>query len=257
MQRQVSIAVIGTGRVGSSFAAKIGKKSSGYELFAHLPARLKSFEKLAKQGGPDVIFIASKDSEISNVAKKALKVAGKNLSLLVHCSGSNQSTILPIRKGIARLTLHPIQTFPSADPSLLKNIYFMASSDDNVAKKWAKKFVRNIGGTDIIFVKGKDLPLYHTLVVFAANFITLIGGSIEILSKSLRIPPKEIKKAIAPLMRKSLDNVLHGDAKKVLTGPLARKDFATILKHRLALKSQPKALRNIYEGFVMLAQELR
>ena len=255
MSKRVSIAIIGKGKVGSSLAARIAK-TKAYELFAHLPARSKSFEKLAKNGGAEVIFIASKDDEIVNVAKKVLKSAGKNLALIVHCAGSRESTILPSQKKVARLTLHPIQTFAEAGPALLKNIYYMSSSNDKYAKKWAEKFVKNIGGSGVIEVRGKDLPLYHTLVVFASNFTTLIGGAIEILSKSLKIPPAKMKKAVTPLMERSLDNVLQNDARKVLSGPLARKDFSTILKHRIALQKQPAALRKIYEGFVMLAQEI-
>jgi predicted short-subunit dehydrogenase-like oxidoreductase (DUF2520 family) len=273
MSKQVSIAIIGKGKVGSSFAARISK-TKGYELFAHLPARSKSFKKLAKNGGPEVIFIASKDNEIINTTKKILESASKNLKLLVHCAGSRESTILPIAertivrsknldglksvplKKISRLTLHPIQTFAEIDSSLLKNICYMASSEDEYAKKWAVKFVKDIGGSGVIEVKGKDLPLYHTLVVFASNFTILIGGAIEILSRSIKIPPVKMKEAVAPLMKKSLQNILHNESKKVLTGPLARKDFSTILKHRKALQRQPAALRKIYEGFVMLAEEI-
>ncbi len=255
MSKRVSIAIIGKGKVGSSLAGRITKTAS-YELFTHLPARSKSFEKLAKKGGAEIIFIASKDDEIVRVAKEALKSAGKNLKLLVHCAGSRESTILPAQKGVARLTLHPIQTFADADASLLKNIYYMSSSNDEYAKKWAATFVKNIGGRGIIQVRDKDLPLYHALVVFASNFTTLIGGAIEILSKSLAIPPSKMKKAVAPLMERSLENVLNDVAKKILTGPLARKDYSTILKHRIALKNQPAALRKIYEGFVMLAEDI-
>ncbi len=257
MSKRVSIAIIGKGKVGSSLASRI-TKTKDYELFAHLPARSKSFEKLTKNGGADVIFITSKDDEIVRVARLVVKSAGKNLKLLIHCAGARESTILPImgREKISRLTLHPIQTFAEASPSLLKNIYYMSSSEDAYAKKWAETFVKNIGGSGVIEVRGKYLPLYHTLVVFASNFTTLIGGSIEILSKSLKIPPAKMKKAVAPLMLRSLENVLSNDAKKVLTGPLARKDFSTILKHRIALKKQTAALGKIYEGFVMLAEEI-
>jgi predicted short-subunit dehydrogenase-like oxidoreductase (DUF2520 family) len=257
MSDVVSIAVIGKGRVGSSLAKRIEKNGSRYKLFAHAAARSKSFGVLKENGGPEVIFIVSKDDEIVRVAKKALKSAGKNLKLLVHCAGSRSSEILPYRKKVARLTLHPLQTFAEADASLLKNIYYMASTKDIYAKKWAKKFVQDIGGGNIIFIAIKDLPLYHLLTVFAANFTTLIGGAIEIFSKSLRLSPAKMKKAVAPLMQKSLENVLENDAAKVLTGPLARKDYSTILKHRIALQSQPVAFRKIYEGFVLLAELLK
>ena len=133
----------------------------------------------------------------------------------------------------------------------------MASTEDLFAKKWARKFVADIGGAGLIEIRGKDLPLYHTLVVFASNFTTLIGGSIELLAKSLRIPGRKMKKAVAPLMQKSLENILNDEAKKVLTGPLSRKDYSTILRHRIALRSQPKALRKIYEGFVMLSENIK
>jgi predicted short-subunit dehydrogenase-like oxidoreductase (DUF2520 family) len=256
MSKQVTIAVIGRGKVGSSFAEKIAAVNSKYKLFVHLPARRKSFEKLSQNGGPDVIFICAKDDEIVRVSRKVLKSAGKNLKLLIHCAGSRESTILPARKGVSRLTLHPIQTFAEADISLLNNIYFMASSNDPFAKKWAKVFVKDIGGKGLVEVRGRDLPLYHTLVVFASNFVTLLGGAIELLSKSIGIRPSKMKSALEPLMWKSLQNVLKKDAAKVLTGPLARKDFSTVLKHRLALQSQPAALRKIYEGFVMLANEI-
>jgi predicted short-subunit dehydrogenase-like oxidoreductase (DUF2520 family) len=278
MPKKISIAIIGRGRVGTSLAERIEKMKS-YELHSNLSARKKSFDILKENNGPDVIFICSKDDKIADVAKKAIKAAGKNLKLMAHCAGSKESTILPqvgqalslpaVTGGlkvrpteiihpteIARLTLHPIQTFPKANAKLLKNIYYMASTKDAYAKKWAKKFVNDIGGDGVIEVKGKDLALYHTLVVFASNFTILIGGAIEILSSSLHIPSATIKKAVAPLMETSLKNVLHGQAKKVLTGPLARKDYSTILKHRITLKKHPPALRKIYEGFVMLAQNL-
>lgn len=254
MSKRVSIAVIGKGRVGSSLSAKIAKMGSGYQLFAHLPARTKSFAALENKGGPEVIIIASKDDSITTVAEKSLQAAGNNLKLMLHCAGSRESIILPKRTSVARLTLHPIQTFAEADGSLLENIYYMASTGDAYAKSWAKRFVKDIGGNGVIEIRGKNLPLYHTLVVFASNFTTLLGGAVELLSKQLKIPPSKMKEAVAPLMQNSLDNVLHNNAAKVLTGPLARKDYSTILKHRKALRSQPAALRKIYEGFVMLAE---
>ncbi|MEI8134066.1 MAG: DUF2520 domain-containing protein [bacterium] len=255
MGKQVTIAVIGKGKVGTSFAERIAK-TDGYSLFSHLSARKKSFTELQKSGGPQILFICSKDSEISAVARKAVSSAGKNLKLVVHCAGSRPSTILPLRKGVARLMLHPMQTFPIAKSGLLKNIYFAISSADKSALLWAKQFVKEIGGKGIIEIKAKDLPLYHTLVVFASNFTTLLGGAVEVFSKSLKTPRVQMKAALKPLMKNSLENVLNADAAKVLTGPLARRDHSTILKHRIALKDQPAPLSKIYEGFVLLADEI-
>jgi predicted short-subunit dehydrogenase-like oxidoreductase (DUF2520 family) len=253
MPKKNTIAVIGKGKVGSSLAQRINAMK-GYQLFAHLSARKTSFKALWKKNGPEVIFICCKDDQISNVAKRAVKNAGTNLKLVVHCSGSRDSSILP-PKIASRLVLHPIQTFSTVDPTLMKDIYYMISGVDPFALTWARKFVDDIGGAGFITISGKDLPLYHLLVVFASNFTVLIGRGIERMAKSLRVSPASIKKAIAPLMRTSVENVLHNDAKKILTGPIARKDYSTILKHRKALRSQPAALSKIYEGFLMLAEQ--
>jgi len=258
MSKRVTIAVIGKGKVGTSFALAIAHLKQGFELSSHLGARKKSFAELGRRGGPDVIIICSKDDTIVRTARKAVRNSGKNLKLLVHCSGSNRSTILPDSNSagshIARLTLHPIQTFPHPDPDLLKGIYYMASTDDRFAKTWANAFVKRMHGKGVLHISAKDLPLYHTLVVFASNFTTLLGGSLEILSRSLGIAPTKMKRAVMPLMKKSLDNVLHTNAADVLTGPLVRNDRSTLLKHRNALAGQPAPLRAIYEGFVELAE---
>lgn len=255
MRKQVAIAVIGKGKLGSTLASAIAG-STRYALFAHLPARSRSFKALAKGGGPDVLFIVTKDGMVANVAKLAASECGDNLSLIVQCAGSISPSNLPEIRRVNRLTLHPIQTFTSANHSQLQGIYWMASTRSAQAKTFAKTFVKELNGKSIIEVKEKDLPLYHLITVFAANFPILIGGGIEKLSKRIGKNPSDMKKAITPLMEQAVRNVLNSDAKNVLTGPFARKDHATILKHRIALKNMPLALRKIYEGFYMLSGEL-
>jgi predicted short-subunit dehydrogenase-like oxidoreductase (DUF2520 family) len=255
MGKQVAIAVIGKGKLGSTIAAAVGK-SSKYTLHSHIAARSRSFKKLADGNGPDVLFIVTKDSMIASVAKAAVKECGKNLSLIVQCAGSISPSILPQVKNVNRLTLHPIQTFASTAPSQLNGISWMAGTSSSVAKKFAWSFVKELGGKQVIEVKEKDLALYHLITVFASNFPVLLGGAIEKLSKSIGKSDAEMKKAIEPLLRQAVTNLLSGKAKDVLTGPFARKDHATILKHRIALKKQPLALRKIYEGFYMMSKEL-
>ncbi len=252
----VSIAVIGKGRLGSTFAQAIASHKHSYQLFAHLSARSTSFKILNKKEGPEVVMIVCSDKFIPMVAQKVIAECGKNLKLIIHSAGALPSDTLPKQKGISRLMLHPIQTFATIDTSLLRDITFGAETSDDFALKFAKQFIKVIGASSMIRLRAEQLPLYHTMMTVASNFSTLLGGAVEMMGKSLKIDKKILKKAVAPLMRRSLKNVLNNDAKQVLTGPIARKDYTTILKHRLALKSQPLALRKIYEGFVMLAEEL-
>ena len=150
-----------------------------------------------------------------------MKAAGNGLRLIVHLSGSRPSAILPTMPGVMRLTLHPIQTFPKPNADLLRNIYWMASS----------------------------------MTVFAANFVTLIGGAIEEISGELGQAPKKIKAALRPLMEQSLSNALSKSAIEALTGPIARKDFNTIRKHQKALRSLDPKLKKIYDAFLEFGLE--
>ncbi|HYM21389.1 MAG TPA: DUF2520 domain-containing protein [Candidatus Kapabacteria bacterium] len=254
MARQVTIAVIGKGRLGSSIAGAIRNERRKYKLFAHPAARSKSFNMLRRNGGPDVLFIVCKDKYISDVARTALLTCGANTKIIAHCAGALSSEILPKRKGISRLMLHPIQTFTKSDPNAFSGITFGAESKDNKALQFAYKFIGAIGANEIILLKPKQLPLYHAMIVLGANFITLLGAAVEELSDALKIPSKKIKKALAPLMKRSLDNVLANDAADVLTGPLARRDFETIRKHKKALSNTSS--QELYNAFVKFAEKL-
>ena len=255
MKKQVTISIIGAGRLGGALAKAI-EESKQFELHSHIPARSKSFAKLGKNNGPQVLFVVTKDDQIKKVAAQAVKKAGSNLQIIIHCAGSLSPDILPKLKGVDRLTLHPIQSIADAKEKSLKRIAWMICTDSKAAMHFAKDLVSSLDAIDILKIKPLQLPLYHAITVFASNFAILLIGAVELMSASLKIDKKRLKSAIAPLMKTSLENALADDAKKVLTGPIARKDLSTILKHRIALKKQPRALRKIYEAFLQLADEL-
>ncbi len=250
LEKVCSVAIIGKGRVGGSLAKRLSDGLPGYRLHSFLSARSANFRKLSGDNGPEVIIIATRDAAIAPTSKLAVQVAGPNLRLIVHTAGSLPSSILPKRKGVLRLTLHPIQSFPKADATLLSNISFMAASKDSAAIKWAKNFTKALQASDLLRLSDDALPLYHAMLVFAGNFATLLGGVVEELSARLGIAPKRIKKAIAPLMLNSVRNVLNDSAKHVLTGPIARKDLATIRRHRKALANVSPEIRKLYDAFV-------
>jgi len=209
-------------------------------------ARSKQFPKF----DADVLMIATKDDKITEVAKRAVAQA-PNVKLVVHLAGSMASDSLPNRR--MRLTLHPIQTFPKADDSLLTGIYWMASSNDAAGIRWARTFTTALGGKGVIELPSDALPLYHAMTVFSSNFFTLLVHAIEQISVELGENPKRMKAALRPLMRAAVRNALEKPARDVLTGPIARNDLATIRKHRQALKAMSPELRKLYDAFINVA----
>jgi predicted short-subunit dehydrogenase-like oxidoreductase (DUF2520 family) len=240
-----TIAIVGKSKVGQALAKAI-RSSSKYKLSTIISARMKQYPTF----DANVIIIAAKDDAIEDVARRAVKAATSQLRLILHVSGSRTSAILPDRSESSRLTLHPIQTFSKSDADLLHGIYWMASSDNPAAIRWARQFVADIGGKGIIILPSESIPLYHAMTVFAANFLTLLGGAIEEIIEELNEDPKRMKAALRPLMERSLANVLANPASKVLTGPIARKDLGTIKAHLKALKTLDPNLAKVYSAFL-------
>jgi predicted short-subunit dehydrogenase-like oxidoreductase (DUF2520 family) len=245
-----SILIIGKSKVGQSLAKAI-RTSKNYRLAAIIPARANSYPVF----NADIIIIAAKDDKIAEVAQKVISSVKRQPKIIVHLAGSQPATILPERRRLMRLTLHPLQTFPKADSALLQEIYWMASSEDAAAIRWAKKFTSEFAPKGLIVLPGDALPLYHAMTVFSSNFITLLFSVIEEISASLGQDAKKIKTALRPLAEKSLLNALSQPAKSVLSGPISRKDTETIRKHQNALKSLDPKLRKIYDAFVEFGME--
>jgi predicted short-subunit dehydrogenase-like oxidoreductase (DUF2520 family) len=240
-----SILIIGKSKVGQSLAKAI-RTSKSYKLAAIIPARASSYPVF----NADVIIIAAKDDKIAEVARKAISKSKRPPALIVHLAGSLPSTVLPARPGLMRLTLHPLQTFPKPDPSLLQGIHWMASSNEPLAIQWARKFVMEFAAKGLTVLHGDALPLYHAMTVFSSNFITLLFSAIEEIATALGQDAKKMKSALRPLAEKSLQNVLSHPAKSVLTGPISRRDLSTIRNHQKALKALDPALRRIYDAFL-------
>lgn len=246
------IAVIGRGRLGTALAKAI-KERKDLTLTGHFSARASTLTGLAKLQS-EVLIIACKDDKISEVAAKAIPHVGEELKLLVHCAGSIGPSVLPKQRGVARLMLHPLQTFATSDPLLFAGISWGVCSSDPTQLHWARSFTSSLGAQQLIPVKEEDLPLYHALAVFASNAITLLGASIEVLSQELGQRDSVMKKALTPLMRQAFRNVVANKASRVLTGPIVRGDQQTINNHLKALKKVSPALRDLYACFVAFAK---
>lgn len=250
----VRVAIVGKGKLGNTFAKAL-KMSKGYELTSHLSARSASFGALARDTGPDILLIACKDDAIEATTLKAMSAAGPGLKLIAHFSGSRPPEILPKRKGVARVTLHPLQTFATSDRLLFAGSTFMICTSDKEAERVSRKLATDLGASTILTLKPEQLPLYHAMAVFASNSITLIGGVIEHLGRELRLSDAATKKALTPILRQSLRNILANRSAAVLTGPIARKDERTIRMHLRTLAKVSPEIRNLYLAFVAFGKK--
>lgn len=252
--RHLQVAVIGKGRLGTSLARALSRITKTFRLHSHIPARSSSFKKLSVDGGPDILIIVTRDNYITSVAKKALSNTGNNLRLVVHCAGSLSPEILPKKARVMRATIHPIQTFAKPSDQLFKGITFTISTQDSLAVPMLRKLARELGASQTFQLNPDILPLYHSMIVYGANFIILLGTALEEISKAATIDGRKMKSALRPILMQSLNNVLTGDSRRALTGPISRGDTQTVERHRKALKQLPDEVLKLYDDFLNLAK---
>ena len=91
---------------------------------------------------------------------------------------------------------------------------------------------------------------YHALVAMAGNFSYLLWQrTLRELDSSFAVGTKEM----LPYLQQVLNN-FAADPENSLTGPIARKDWATIDRHLMVLSDNPP-LRDLYLAFLNLAKE--
>lgn len=177
----------------------------------------------------EIILVLIKDSAIEDFIRRHPSIGGGKY---VHFSGS---LVTPLAAGA-----HPLAAF---GPRLFK-----------LPQYEEIPFITEKGGTPFkaIFPRLKNTyyeipkelkPFYHSLCVMSGNFTTILWRKLFTeFDRTFGIPPK----AAAQYLKCVCGNI-EKDRKNALTGPLARKDAATIYSNLNALSDDP--FRKIYRAF--------
>jgi len=251
----ISVGLIGAGRVGSGLVFQLKKK--GYRIAGILDIRRatarhryrllkQKFEpvtlrELARRA--NLIFIATPDRVIAKVYRQLFPCL-KPDTCIAHLSGALPSDIFKPKKGVLRLSLHPIQTFPELKTALtaLPGSYFSLEGD-TAAIKLGKKIVRDLGGKAVIIPK-KLKPLYHTMCVIAANFLVVLLNRAETIGRKLRL--KNSLQVLMPMIKQTIANVEKSGTAKSLSGPVERGEVEVVRAHLKALKKNAPELLDFY-----------
>lgn len=172
-----------------------------------------------------LVWLAISDSAIELFFETHLKQLNKKV---VHFSGAMHF------ENIA--CAHPLMSFPIAllpDETYLKIFFVIAG---------AKSLAEIVPGFRNQFAElnPEKKSYYHALCVLAGNFPQLLWNEVAQQFQQLKLPPE----ALDLYIRQIADNYLLYK-EKALTGPIIRKDYATIERNVASLDESPN-LKNIY-----------
>lgn len=207
-----------------------------------------SFGSLPRHAGR--FLIAVSDRALEEVAR-ALAAGCPAGGMALHtCGAAGEEALECLReRGVACGTLHPLQTVaaPETGAAALEGAAF-AISGDPAAAAWAERIAGSLGGT-VLRVPASARPLYHAAAAMASNYVTaLMDAAVALMAAATGADCETSRRALAPLARAAMENVIEKGAEAALTGPIERGDAGTVARHLEALAAAPVTVRELYRA---------
>jgi len=249
---------IGAGTTGTALAVRLSQK--GCSVVAVSSRTLSSAQKLAElvpncqichtaqevADAAELVFITTPDDIITQVCGEVQWRAGQNV---VHCSGAHSVDILePAKKlGAAVGSFHPLQTFADVDQAIenLPGSTFSLEAEEPLLS--TLKELTLLLKSDWVELKPGDKVLYHVAAVFACNYlVTLVKLALD-LWRDFGVLSQEATRALLPLLKGTINNIENIGLPDCLTGPVARGDSGTIVRHLTAIEARSPSLLTTYK----------
>lgn len=269
----LSFAVIGAGRLGTSFALALTKHGARLVGFitrsvrsrAQAEAVLGHYACLTLQelvqSNPQLYLLTVPDQALVEVSGqlgrllRATREPEKCPPFVAHTSGATSvDVLLPCAEaGAHTLVLHPLQTF--ADPLVgaerFAGTAVAVTSKENSPESQAARFGFALAqGLDArpFFLPDERRVLYHAAATLASNYFVTIEYHAEQLFKQVGLPEEEVLSLFLPLVRSTLENVSARGAVQALTGPLSRGDVETVRTHLSTLEAEAPQTALLYKA---------
>jgi len=258
-----SIAIVGCGKVGTVLGRFLIKE--GYAVIGVASKSISSAKQTASKvntdnysdvpweitKAADVVFITTPDGIIADTCNSISTNNGfcKN-SVVLHCSGSLESTILSSAKKCDATigSMHPLQSIASkeVDKSPFQGIIMSVEGEQN-AVDIAKKIVTDLGAS-CITIRTEGKTLYHASAVVASNYlVALLDLALKLIQAS-GVTDKEAFNVLKPLINGTLSNIEKAGTTDALTGPIARGDCDTVKTHIKKIEQSSSDLLEIYKA---------
>ncbi|MBS9533184.1 DUF2520 domain-containing protein [Mycobacterium sp. M1] len=204
-------------------------------------------------GSAELLLLAVPDTELAPmVAGLAATAAVRPGTIVVHTSGANGIGVLaPLtEQGCLPLAIHPAMAFTGADEDIerLTESCFGITAADEIGYAIAEALTLEIGAQPVR-VDDSARVLYHAALCHGGNHVvTVIDDALAALRVALAGDPDGVaERVLGPLVRAAVENTLqHGRA--ALTGPIARGDAATVVRHLAALNAAAPELAEAYRS---------
>ncbi len=232
-----ALAILGAGRVGSSIAAAARRAG----ITAQLAGRDDGLEACRSAGAA---LLCVPDTAIAGAAETAA-AAVPPLEFVGHVSGATGLAALRAASeaGAATFSIHPLQTVPDGHTDF-SGAPCAISGSRTQAVDLARDLAEALGMRPFE-VADEHRAAYHAAASIASNFLVALEESAAELLTAAGIA--DARELLAPLVLNSAAGWAERGA-GALTGPIARGDEATVVRHLAALRETAPELIALYEA---------
>lgn len=259
----MKIGIIGAGRLGSAFglyAARHGAEEVGYYSRTQTSARaaVSLVGDVGRVYEDVAVLIRESDWIVLTVPDDAIPVVACLLAvegewegkLVFHMSGAASSEVLlPMKQaGAYTASLHPLQSFAdgrSGADKLAVSVFGIEGEEAavTVLKEWLE-----VIGNRYLIITAAQKPLYHAAAAVVSNSLTGVVDFALRLLQTAGIEEQLALSALYPLLEGTVQNIRERGVAEALTGPIARGDIGTIVRHMEAITEQAPQLVEDYQA---------
>lgn len=263
-----SVAIIGPGRIGQAMGRLLAQSHVPIAFIAaRQPAAARRAARFIGMGIPtgiadprllsaSVVLITTSDSAIAEVARELAQQGNARDAwqgkVVLHTCGSLPSAALyPLKlRGAAIGSLHPFQTVPSPQAGV-RNLRgaFWALEGDRPALGVARSWVKRLDGVAFRVPAGEK-TLYHlSAFLVCPTVVTLMAQAASLLGQA-GVPSKISRPMLRQFVCETARNFADVGPQRALTGPVVRGDWATIRRHRAALRRSAPEFVPVYQALL-------
>lgn len=228
MEAIVSVAIIGTGNVATHLGTAL--KDCGIRITGVFGRNTLEAEALAKNWDCDVlpdlteletdlVLICVSDDAVGEIAQRlpsGMKAA--------YTSGSVQLDIFPESRVIG--VFYPLQTFTKGKSVDIFQVPFLIEAKSDIFGQQLFELAWKIS-RNVVFANSDIRKIYHLAAVWVNNFTNHMSYQ----AKALLDDHQLNFDLLLPLLKETIDKLLHIQPYDAQTGPARRGDLTTIRKH--------------------------
>ena len=262
--KDLSIAIVGPGRLGSALARKLHSAGSRIseiigrdrQSLSRARAVARSVDGIATTVqtallDADVIWFCVPDSQIEAVATTLSSHSWRG-KIALHSSGVLTSDALKVlrKAGASIASAHPLMTFIRGSLLDLRGVPFALEGDAR-ALRATSKVVHSLGG-QVAAIGKRDKPAYHLFATKEGQLQVSLLAASEGAARLAGLSANEARRRMMPIVRQTIWNYETHGAAAAFSGPFVRGDVETVRSHLKALSKSP-ALKHVYASLAEAA----